>query len=459
MSPMGTLALVALAAAPGYHEEVMAKVLSSPAAGVQDHRRGAAFDEATLGHLETLVEQFDDAGYRLRVVLLDAGPRFSLGDFATSAWRRGGAGLSDVLIVATSTGVHAQAQFVTYSDARRLARQARAAYRRDAVAGILAFGNRILDEGRRRIRHRTLMVWLALLAALAMLSVFARAWWRRRRGMGPPVASILAVAMLLASPGARAGGWTQPEGAHYLKVWTRTLLGQVGDGQVFFADGELRKIADDYEDHALNVYGELGLTDAWTLILAATPAGRASVGDRRATYIGQLGAGIRRALATGDLKVAAEARYRWAPDVGAKVLASGLAEGRPWLYQATVPSHFLEAELQLGHGLPWGWVAANAGFAQATSEDIGGAIKAGGQLGYSGPAGLVGDLRLGVVEPVDDIDATNASGAGRSRYLGVGLGLSWWFSKRWAVSLGVGSALYAASNAGTLSLELGLEHR
>ena len=33
---------------------------------------------------------------------------------------------------------------------------------------------------------------------------------------------------LLILHSAHAGGWTQPEGAHYLKVWSRTLVGNLG---------------------------------------------------------------------------------------------------------------------------------------------------------------------------------------------------------------------------------------
>jgi hypothetical protein len=104
------------------------------------------------------------------------------------------------------------------------------------------------------------------------------------------------LAALIALTGAaQAGGWTQPEGAYYAKVWGRLLKG----GKGYLANGESAElflrppggeaVEAPFLDTSLNVYAEYGLLDGTTLLASAVPYGRAKVEDEVAHYVGPIG--------------------------------------------------------------------------------------------------------------------------------------------------------------------------
>lgn len=247
-------------------------------------------------------------------------------------------------------------------------------------------------------------------------------------------------------------GWTQQENAYYAKVWTRALVGSQG----FFQDGETRSVSD-FTDVNVSGYLEYGLTSRWTLVGFATPFGYADV-DSSTGYIGPLGVGARLGLLTGDLKLALEARYAYRPNVGTDVVGQGVSEGQPWFYQPTVETHQVDGEVQLGYGLPFGWVRLTGGIRGFSRNFLDPAVIASAQLGYSS-GDFVADVHFNLFEQLGDVELTNVSGAGETRYLGIGLTFAYWFSKQWGVGLTPEGVLYARGNAATPSLMLSLEHR
>jgi hypothetical protein len=262
---------------------------------------------------------------------------------------------------------------------------------------------------------------------------------------------------------AHAGGWTQPRGAHYLKVWSRTLIG----GQGFLADGGLGVLDASYRDVALGVYGEWGLRDDWTLVVSSTPLGLSQVIDRT-VYTGSTLLGVRRALATGNLKVAAEARVGGTPPVGDAVIGAGAAtpvdelsiyDGTlVWYWQPAVATAQAEAEAQVGYGLPWGWVTATAGGRWTSSAELPEAILASAGVGRSGER-LTVSFSLSTLQPLAPVTEANVSGAGATRYIGVEPAVSLRLTERTSLALSGGGAMMAQANAATPALNIGIEHR
>ena len=235
------------------------------------------------------------------------------------------------------------------------------------------------------------------------------------------------------------------------------------------ADGEVVQLDGAYIDVAAGVYGEWGLTDTWTAVVTSTPLGFATVTDST-VYSGTTLLGVRRALSTGDLKLAVEARAGGAPPIGDEWVGSGtlnvfspLTTPVRWFWQPVVPTFQAEGELQLGRGFSWGWVSAAAGGRWTSSselpESILGLLAAGGsykRLGLS--------LSLSTVQPLtpitdDERIPVNVSGAGATRYIGFEPGLSVRLTERLSLTTSIGGAMMAQSNAATPAFNLGIEHR
>ena len=276
---------------------------------------------------------------------------------------------------------------------------------------------------------------------------------------------LICLLTMLTSPG-RAGGWTQPQGAHYLKVWERTLVGTRGfrtDGEVFDLGEEAR-----YTDLTLNLYAEVGVTDAWTVVLSTTPVGRGFVeddtdlsadggGGTSQWYSGTTLVGARRRLLDGDVKLAAEGRVGGVPPLGDARIGEDFGEG--WFWQTAVPTLQAEGELQVGRGLRRGWVTAAVGgrwqsAAALPAATVLGSVSAGWTFGRASPS-----LMLSTVQPLEPVSAPNISGSGATRYIGLEPGVSVRLGERWSAVASMGSVLMAEANAATPSLNVGLEHR
>ncbi len=276
------------------------------------------------------------------------------------------------------------------------------------------------------------------------------------RGFSAP-ASILVVlcAGLLWASVAQAGAWTQEEGNGYAKVWGRALLGSAA----YFADGEVRDLDDSFTDLTLNLYGEYGVADGWTLLAAGAPLGFASSAGESTLYSEGGVLGVRRRILGGSVPLAFEARYGYRPGVGEKVLVAGQVEGNPYAYIPTVESHTADGELQIGMGTSWGWVTGSFGARFYSRERIDPTLLGNFQIGTRVGSSVVLDFHVFMHEPLGDVEVTEITGAGQTRYLGLGFGGSWWFVEDWGVNLGLDGVVYAASNAATPSIMLGLEHK
>lgn len=299
----------------------------------------------------------------------------------------------------------------------------------------------------------------------------------------PPVrwwAALLA----LAPSAAAAGGWTQPEGGYYVKVWNRLVTGERG----YFNDGDSRDLGVRFTDWSLNVYAEYGVLDWLTVVLSVTPVAYATlsraddaqeeprgiiagagpqgpvVNEADATaYVGPLGAGARFALLQGTVNLAAELRYAYAPPLGDTVIGRGSNpwRWRPWIYRPTLEAHRFDGELQLGVGLPWGfWITAHGGARYTVSDDdIPAAATAFLQAGVSLPLGFVLEAHSAAYLPFDDVELNDIAGVGNTRYIGLGFGASWWFTPHWSITAGIDGAVLAESNLAAAPILFGVEHR
>ncbi len=252
---------------------------------------------------------------------------------------------------------------------------------------------------------------------------------------------------------AYAGGFTQHEGGYYVKVWDRTLFGD----QAFDLNGDLVESAK-FQDHQLNVYAEYGFSNDLTLVGFFTPFGYSKYDDRSTLYAGTFALGIRHALLDGRQPLALEVRAGGRPAIGDGALAEGGFVTGPFVYRATLPTLFLDVELQAAASFGYGiWMSASAGARQHTRSGIGPALLGGLQLGMATSFGLVVDLHAQTYFSVQRPDVIDVLGVGRTDYIGVGLGLAYWITDHIGVTLGVDSAPVSRSNAGAAPLQLGLQ--
>lgn len=264
-----------------------------------------------------------------------------------------------------------------------------------------------------------------------------------------------ALALVLAPVDAFAWGWSQPRGAHYLKVWNRSLLGS----RAYFADGVARALPSGFGDHQLNYYVEYGLTDRVTLVSHGSPLGYSVHNGDAAAYVGPLQVGARYGLLQGTWNLAVEAHGGYAPSVGERVLAAGAVAGNQYAYVPAVETGLLDAEFQFGRGIGRGWITAHAGFRWFSRTGLDPVVFGGVQGGYTFGFGLQVSLSAQTNQPVGPVVVTHVTGAGQTRYVGFALDLSYWFTAHWAVTAGVGGVVLAESNAATLPVLLGFEHR
>ncbi len=258
-------------------------------------------------------------------------------------------------------------------------------------------------------------------------------------------------ALLLLVSTAQAG-WTQPAGASYLKLWDRSLIGN----QVFMADGRREKLPAVYQDHQLNLYGEYGITDRWTLVGKATPAGWSDYAGSNTAYIGDHTLGVRRALATGDIKVSVQVEGGGAPGQGERVLGYGDVGGDPWVAKATLGTAHAGGNLSLGGTVGSVWLQGQAGGTWFSRDGLDPVVT--GMLGggHTWDFGLSLAIRVMLWLPLGPVDSVDVLGLGQTRYVGYGGDFSYRLTDTLAITWGVAGA-EAWSNASTPSILLGLE--
>lgn len=275
------------------------------------------------------------------------------------------------------------------------------------------------------------------------------------------IAMTVATMLVVVADHASAGGWTQARGDYYLKLSSRTLVGT----RAYLSTG-LRDAERDlprYRDNQLNLYLEYGLIDELTLVVFATPVGRAVMSGNSATYVGPTVAGLRWGFLRGKVNLALEAHYGYAPSVGDRAIYSEVVvrpDGTDELitYVPAVETHLGEVQFQLGHGFSHGgWIAVTTGARFYSNDAIDTAFTGFVQYGYRFRRPWVLTAHVTVYQPFGDVVVTNISGVGQTRYLGIGLSPSYWFTDHVAVTVGVDGVFYASSNAATPAIVLGLE--
>ncbi len=277
------------------------------------------------------------------------------------------------------------------------------------------------------------------------------------------IAMTLAATLFGVAGTASAGGWTQPRGDYYLKLSSRTLVGT----RAYLSTG-LREAERDlprFRDNQLNLYLEYGLIDQLTLVVFATPVGRAVMSGNSATYVGPTVGGLRWGFLRGNVNLALEAHYGYAPSIGDKPIYSELArqsDGTDELitYTPAVDNHLGELQFQIGHGFAHGgWIAVTTGVRFNSNDAIDTAFTGFVQYGYRFKRPWVLAAHLTLYEPFGAVAVTNIPGVGQTRYLGIGLSPSYWFSDHVAITFGVDGVFYASSNAATPAITLGLEFK
>ena len=270
--------------------------------------------------------------------------------------------------------------------------------------------------------------------------------------MRPLTAGALCLAVLSCAPCiAHAGGWTQPEGHSYTKLWTTATIG----GAAFDLDGEVRE-SDSYTLLRLSAYAEYGLRPDLTLVARALPLGYARYGDADIGYTGEWVIGLRQRLVSKPLQIAVEGRVGANPGFGDRDLAAG----GEFTFQPTASTSFVEWEMQLGVPIGTvGWVAASLGPHLTGSSSLSSKLLGFAQVGFGPFAGFVVDLHFNLNHTFTAPALANITGATDTRYVGFGLGASWWASRHFALNVSAEGALFAVANAATPALSFGVEFR
>ena len=242
-----------------------------------------------------------------------------------------------------------------------------------------------------------------------------------------------------------AGGWTQPEGGHFAKAGVRVLPGST----FFDGNGVTTSIRSaPYVDLSLDLYGEYGVSDEWTLVGEGTPFGFATVDGNGAPCAGLLQAGLRRRLAHGRHNVSLQVDAGITPPLGTADLfdASPVVAGRPYAYIPTQAG--AQADVRLGYGLGMRslWLGGQLGVGAFTHPDIAPAVSGHAQIGVQLPQ----NNRLACTLPFrwhTSGFANNVSGSGQSDYVGFNLAFDVSFGRSgWGAGVGGAGAFYATAN-------------
>ena len=277
----------------------------------------------------------------------------------------------------------------------------------------------------------------------------------------------MGAAALVTPRTADAAGWTQKQDAYYLKAGARLLTGNLA----FNRAGEMVDTPD-MTDISAQVYGEYGLTDNITLSLNATPFGRASA-TRSTSYVGPVTVGARHALYRSKTwNLAGQLAYGYVSGIGEEdIFEGGFASGpepdaetggpaKPTTrYLPTVETHRFDAELQAGRGFGRGnWVSFTLGSRFFAGGDLDPAVYASGQIGGKFWDHWVANFHAGLYETLGDIDQDNVAGTGETRYVGVGIGVTYWLTKHWGVGVGADGALTFDNNFAAPPVFVSVEH-
>lgn len=255
---------------------------------------------------------------------------------------------------------------------------------------------------------------------------------------------------------ARAG-WVQPSGAYYLKFWDRSVIG----GRAFDLQGEKPELPENYQDHALNLYAEYGLTSETTVLFHGAPLGYSSYGEHSTMYSGLNWAGLRFALLQGEFPLALELKYGYSPPLGKGPLAEGTVGGSRFVYRPTFEQHLGRGQLSAGWALaPGAWMKGAVAAIFSSNEEIDPALEAALGIGWRADFGLAITFEALLHVPARDPRVIDVIGAGNTRYLGVELMIAWWLSEHFGIHVALGGApALTKSNAAAPALSFGVEIR
>lgn len=273
-------------------------------------------------------------------------------------------------------------------------------------------------------------------------------------------AGILFVSVALTALGdetANAAGWTQPEGEFYLKAWDRLIFGD----KAFLEDGSTATLDQSFHDHALGYYVEYGVAENVTLTAQGLPIGFAALGAESTVYSGQEAVGARFAILRSPTLVAAtEIRYGYVAGIGEDEFSGYDLGGIDVVYRPTVETHVFAVEFQGGLSISPAWISATLGAQWNTRRALRNVLLGTVQVGASTRFGLVGEIHLTAHEALGGrFRPTNIAGTGDTRYLGVGIGLSYWLTPAFAFFGGVDGAFLARVNLAAPPISLGIEIR
>lgn len=255
--------------------------------------------------------------------------------------------------------------------------------------------------------------------------------------------------LLLAAP-VGAAAWTLPAGEAYTKVWDQSLVGT----RTTLEDGHIVELPGRYQDHALHVYGELGLGDRLTAVVSSAPVAWSSFEGERALYSGTSLIGLRQAITTGRTRVAVELRGGGTP--GAPELAAGEIEGRSWTWRPALRGLRGEAELQVGRSFGGLWAVGTVGTAGFWGNELDPAVMANLQVGGHPTERLMLASTFSAWLPPGPIEVIEVSGRAKTRYVGLNIDLAYACTERLSLVGSLGGGIYVQSNAAAPNLGLGL---
>ncbi len=261
------------------------------------------------------------------------------------------------------------------------------------------------------------------------------------------------VAFVGFSTQAQASAWTQPEGGSYFKVSTRSLIGSTA-----LSETEILQLPDTYQDHQLRLYGEWGVSSEVTAIFEATPVGITNYAAETRLYIGQMQAAMRYQLALAPfvMSVQLHAGGRPAPTraLATLMVADQVLEIRP-----VVGTLLGGASVRAAKSFGSMWVSGHAGAQFHSAESLEPAIFGYLQGGWHALDSLTLAIHLSLWHSLGELDVLNVLGAGQTRYLGLGIGATWWMTSNIGLHGGIDGVFYADHNASTPPIIVGLEFR
>ncbi len=178
---VGVALLVAALASPDSPTQAgRDKVLAAWGPTIVDVRASKQLSPDERASLEALGAEYTAEGFTLYVILVDSvGARFSIGDLTSEVRGATDCSLDCVYLSAHRHSLHSSTNWHSYKESRALARDLLDDYRRAPIPTLVRYGRQLMEEGRRRTRHRRLMLAVAAAALCGLAGVLARARFRQ----------------------------------------------------------------------------------------------------------------------------------------------------------------------------------------------------------------------------------------------------------------------------------------